>query len=135
MSDRWKMSQVSRMVFMSMGSFRGCRGSGGRFVAQRAAGLEEEDVVEAGPVEGDRRRLQPGTVEDAEEQRHGRLATVDVEPDDAVLAGRLADERLAPDGLEDVLGRAVDAERDDVAGDLALELVGRALGDDLARGR
>ena len=61
-----------------------------------------------------------------------RLATVDVEPDDAVLAGRLAHERLAPDGFEDVLGRAVDDEGDDVAGDLALQLVGRALGDDLA---
>ena len=49
-----------------------------------------------------------------------------------VLAARLADERLGADGLEDVLDGAVDADRDDVAGDLALELVGRALGDDPA---
>ena len=74
--------------------------------------------------------LQPFPIEDAEEERHGRLATVHVEPDDAVLAGRLAHERLAPDGFEHVLGRPADDERHDVAGDLALQVVGGAFGDD-----
>src|SRR6185369_17485549 len=74
MSDRWKMSQVSRMVFMTRIPFWSV--GSGRFVAQRATGLEEEDVVEAGPVEGDRGRLQPFPIEDAEEEWHRRLATV-----------------------------------------------------------
>ena len=56
-------------------------------------------------MEGDRGGLEPGPIEDAEEQRDGGLAAVDVQPDDAVLAGRLADERLEPDRFEDVLGR------------------------------
>ena len=49
----------------------------------------------------------------------------------AVGAG-LADERLGADGLEHVLDGALDADRDDVTGDLALQLVGRALGHDRA---
>ena len=81
-------------------------------------------------MEGDRGRLQPGAVEEPEELGHRGLAALDVEADHAVLAAGLAHERLRADRLEDVLRGAVDAEGDDVARDLALELVGRALGDD-----
>ena len=83
-------------------------------------------------MEGDRRRREPDTVEQAEDLRHGLFAAIDVEPDEAILAGRLAHEWLQPDGLEDAFRGAVDADRDDVAGDLPLELVGGALGHDLA---
>ncbi len=67
--------------------------------------------------------------------RDGDVALVDVEADEVVLRRRLADERLGADRFEHVLDGAVDADRDDVAGHLALQLVGRALGDDPRRGR
>ena len=47
-------------------------------------------------------------------------------------ARRLADERLSLEQLEHAVARAVGADDDDVAGDLPLQLVGRAEGDDLA---
>ncbi len=72
----------------------------------------------------------PAAVEDPQDLRDGRVALVDIEADELVLAARLADEGLIADGGQDPLAIAVDAERDHVAGDLALERVGRALRDD-----
>ena len=75
----------------------------------------------------------PGAVEHAQElrappRRPGRRTGARRSPS----IGGLADVRLVADQVEDALASAVDAERDDVAGDLALELVGGALGHDLA---
>ena len=77
-----------------------CRGgkrsrveSGGWLVAERAAGLAQEDVVEAGSVQGDRLGGQALAIEDSQQLRDRDLATVDVEADESVLGRRLADER------------------------------------------
>ena len=131
-TERSKMSQVSRTNFT--GDLLGGRWYGREaarrvrrpagFLAQRAAGLAEEDVVEARPGQGDRLRREPGAVERAQDLRDGRLARVDVQAHDLAVDGRFADVAAGAHELEHALGQAVDAEGDDVAGDLALELVG-----------
>src|SRR6187431_2892648 len=83
MSERRYMSQVSRRTFM-VGLLRWLSGrraaSGGRFLAQRPAGLAEEHVVEAGAGQGQRLGAEPDAVEHADEVRNGDIALVDVEP-------------------------------------------------------
>src|SRR5918993_5137778 len=134
-SERRKTSQVS--VRRRMGSvvlsivWRGAAGSGG-LVAQRAAGLAEEDVVEAGPVEGERLRREALPVEDPEHEREAGLAVVDVQADGAIRAGGLADPGLGGHEPGDQVRAPVDADRHDVPGDRALELRAGALGDDPA---
>src|SRR2546430_1643972 len=67
---RWKISQVSRRNFIGDTSF----------LAQRAAGLGQEHVVEARPVQLDRGQPDAGTVEGAQDVRDGGGSRVDVEP-------------------------------------------------------
>lgn len=74
--------------------------------------------------------VEAAPVEEAQHGRHRLVAAVAVEADLPVLQARLADERLGPQDLDDGRGAAVHADREDVAGDLSLEGVGRALGDD-----
>src|SRR5688572_29161869 len=135
MSERRYMSQVSRRTFtVSLPSkvvwFRAA--SGGRLLAERSAGVPEEHVVEAGAGQGQGLGAESGTVEHADQVRDGDVALVDVEPDEIVLVARLAHERLVANGLQDGFGGPVDADGDDVPGDLALQLVGGAVSDDLA---
>ena len=103
-----------------------------RRLAERAAGLAEEDVVQAGPVEGEGRQRDPRPVQEPDDLGGRGLAAVDVEAECPVLLGELADERLP---LEDGAGRrggTIGPHQDDVTGDLPLQLLGGALGDDLA---
>src|SRR3954447_3338390 len=99
-------------------------------LAQGSAGLGQEHVVEAGPVQLDRAERDAGGVEGAQDVRDGGGAGVDVQPQ-AVL------ERLQPVhvrlGFEQRRGLrrgAGQPDRHDVTGDLALEVAGGALGDD-----
>src|SRR2546430_16834453 len=82
---RWKMSQVSRSSFMGIPSF----------LAQRAAGLGQEHVVEARPVQLHRAEDQPGAVESAQDLRDRDGSGVDVEPQAVVGGLQLAYVRLA----------------------------------------
>src|SRR5947208_1969049 len=102
------------------------------YLPERAAGLAEKNIVEAGPGQAESLELDAGAVEDAQEAWHRRLAAVDVEAKLAALNAGLADEGLAAKEFEGLVASAVDADRDDVAGDAALQLIGRAFGDDLA---
>ena len=132
-----------RGAFACGGSFRWWReivGGGRRrsrscrLLAQRAPGLAEEDVVEARLGERDRCRgskpaaSRRGAAAARRSRRRRRRA------------GRRRPRRrdasrtngIASTSVRTARRVAVDADRDDVAGDLLLELVGRALGDDPA---
>src|SRR5256714_1638808 len=119
---RWKISQVSRRNFIGDTSF----------LAQRAAGLGQEHVVEARPVQLDRGQPDAGTVEGAQDVRDGGGSRVDVEPQPVLGRLQLPHVRLVAEQLGRARCRTVDAHGHHVAGHLALEVVGRALGDDLA---
>src|SRR5579884_1074428 len=156
LSERRKSSQVSRTVFIAApcpsnpsppvgkrsqvvgrefslsplpAPGRGAGGLG--LVAQRVPGGAQEHVVQARTAERDRLQRQAGAVEQAEDGRQRRLAPLDVQADAVVLAARLAHERLRRQQRRRGGRVAVHAEQHDVAGYLALERVGGALGDDL----
>src|SRR5476651_1160519 len=99
---------------------------------QGAAGLAQEHVIEAWALEPDRDELHPGRVEQTQNRRHGDLAAVDIEPHHSVLRRRLAHEWLPFQQVERGLLVALHAQRHQVAGDLALQLLGRAQRHDLA---
>src|SRR5438046_7447448 len=82
---RWKMSQMSRSSFTWIPSF----------LAQRAAGLGQEHVVEARPVQLDRAEAEPCAVERAQDLRDRRGARVDVQPQAVIDRLQLAHVRLA----------------------------------------
>src|SRR3982751_1536035 len=81
----WKISQGSRRNFTA----------GTSFLAQRAAGLGQEHVVEARPVQLDRAQADPGTVEGAQDVRDRGGAGVDVQAQAAVGRLELAHVRLS----------------------------------------
>ena len=104
-----------------------------RLLAQRAAGLAEEDVVEARLLSEIEVRLEAGAVEHAEQLRDRGLAAVDVQPDQAALAVVAPRGRTA--GLDGVRTFAPPPLTPSVTTSPAtclLELVGRALGHDPA---
>ena len=134
MSERRKISQVSRMSFMRRVPF-----VFGASVRPPRSSRSERPVwrrktsSRLGRCEGDRRRraarrrrARGGGA--GRPSRRGRRRAGRRRPRRSPR-GRTAGARTASRTL---LGGAVDAERDDVAGDLALELVGRALGHDPA---
>src|SRR5438477_8654657 len=118
---RWKMSQMSRSSFTWIPSF----------LAQRAAGLGQEHVVEARPVQLDRAEAQARAVERAQDVRDSGGAGVHVQPQALVDRLQLAHVRLAVEQLRGPRGGPVEADRDHVAGHLPLERVGGTLGDEL----
>src|SRR5262245_24874821 len=129
---RWKMSQMSRRSFVKPASDTG-------FAVmvvplafpQRAAGLLQEHVVQAGPVQLDRAQMHPGAVERAQDQRDRGGTGVHVEAHPAALGGLdLVDVGLPVEQPHRVLGGPVQADRHDLAGDLPLELAGCPFGDD-----
>src|SRR5439155_18386158 len=111
----------------SSSSPSGCLG-----VAQRTAGLGQEHVVEAGPVQLDRAERHPRTVQRAQDLRDGRGARVDVQPYARVDGLQPADVLLVLQQLGRRRGAPVQAYRHDITGDLALQFGGRALGYDHA---
>src|SRR5437763_684410 len=118
---RWKISQMSRSSFTWIPSF----------LAQRAAGLGQEHVVEARPVQLDRAEGQARAVERAQDLRDRGRAGVHVQPQAVVDRLQLAHVRLAVEQLRRARAGAVEAHRDHVAGHLPLQRVGGTLGDDL----
>src|SRR5437764_15060543 len=91
---RWKISQVSRRNFIG----------GTSFLAQRAAGLGQEHVVEARPVQLDRAQPDAGTVEGAQDLRDGGGADVHVEAQAVVGRLQLPDVGLAVEQLRRARG-------------------------------
>src|SRR2546423_13860452 len=85
-SWRLKTSHVSRANFISA-------------LPQGAAGLGQEDVVEAGPVQLDRAERDPLVVEHAQDVRDRDGALVDVEPQPLGHELDRADVALGPEAL------------------------------------
>ena len=95
--------------------------SGGRLLAQRPAGLAQEDVVEARLVERDRGRREARPRRAARRScGTGGLAAIDVQPDEPVLV--VLASRTNGMACDQAPGRAsrspFDADRHHVAGDL-----------------
>ncbi len=87
------------------GSLRDGRWGSG-CVAERAARLAQEHVVERWAVEGQRPRRQPLGIEQPEERRKRRLALVDIGPDDGLIDYDYSFKRPDEAGLEAPLGSA-----------------------------
>src|SRR5690606_30107202 len=125
---RWKISHVSRSSFISA-------------LPQGTPRLREEDVVEARPVQLDRVDRDAGMIECLRDVRNRTRARLYEKANAFIVRLELAHRRLR---LKDFrrgsklisrlleLRRGAERDRDDLARDLALERLRRALGNDLA---
>src|SRR5262249_14657139 len=107
---RANTSQVSRTSFIS-GSFRAVRA-----VAQGSAGLGQEHVVEARPVQLDGAERDIGAVQGAQDLRDRGRAGIDVQPEPVVEGLHLADIWLAVEQCGGLRGGAVQPDCHDVTG-------------------